>query len=263
MDEVEQFERALLELGGLMRALEDLASSVVLIGGQVLALEARRRGHSGAIAVKTETGEELTRGFTLEPDLLFDIEGTEFMAGRLPEVLKGRGYERVRQYRWSRRLQGLLFHVDLFASDEVEPGDLPTAMVPLPDARLVIKRARPATFDIQGTSLRIALPDVVGFLMMKTRARLQLRAHSHKDSFDIVAYVDWWARMPSWTPWSRRSPRGEASGVGSESFSSRARHLAFWMSWPMPPPSSPSSGRCWPGTWWTCSRRSEVLRRLE
>ncbi|WNG21742.1 hypothetical protein [Cystobacter fuscus] len=189
MDEVEQFEAVLRELGELMIDLGDLASSVVLIGGQVLALESRRRGHSGVIAVETETGEEVTRGFTFEPDLLFDLDGTEFMAGRLPEVLKQRGYERARQFRWSKKLQGLWVQLDLFAPEEVEPEDLPTAMTPLPDSRLVLRRARPITLIIQGTPLRISIPDAVGFLAMKTRAKLQLRPEGSKDSFDIFAYV--------------------------------------------------------------------------
>ncbi|EPX64222.1 hypothetical protein D187_005356 [Cystobacter fuscus DSM 2262] len=128
MEEVEQFEAVLRELGELMIDLGDLASSVVLIGGQVLALESRRRGQSGVIAVETETGEEVTRGFTFEPDLLFDLDGTEFMAGRLPEVLKERGYERARQFRWSKKLRGSWVQLDLFAPEEVEPDDLPTAI---------------------------------------------------------------------------------------------------------------------------------------
>jgi hypothetical protein len=189
MDEVEQFEAVLRELGELMLDLGDIASSVVLIGGQVLALESRRRGHSGVIAVETEAGEEVTRGFTFEPDLLFDLDGTEFMAGRLPEILKARGYERTRQFRWSKPLRGLSFHIDLFAPDEVDPDDLPTPMTLLPDARLVLRRPQRVTLNIGDTPLRIAIPDAVGFLAMKTRAKLQLRPQEHKDSFDIFAYV--------------------------------------------------------------------------
>lgn len=46
-EELQQFEAVLRELGELMLDLGDLSSRVVLIGGQVLALESRRRGGLG------------------------------------------------------------------------------------------------------------------------------------------------------------------------------------------------------------------------
>lgn len=189
MDELEQFEAVLQELGALMLDLGDLAANVVLIGGQALALESRRRGRTGVISVETDTGEVVTRGFTYEPDLLFDLDGTEFMAGRLPEILKERDYERVRQFRWSKPLGDTVVQIDLFAPEDVEPGDLPTPMTPLPDSSLVLRRRQRVDLSIGDTPLRIAIPDAVGFLAMKTRAKLQIRPDKNKDSFDIFTYV--------------------------------------------------------------------------
>jgi len=190
MDELEQFEAVLQELGELMLDLGDLASSVVLIGGQVLALEARQRGRSGIIEVETDTGDVVPRGFTLEPDLLFDLDGSEFTAGRLPEILRHRGYQRVlRGFRWSKSLGETFIHLDLFAPEGVEPGDLPTFMTPLPDASLVLRRRKRIELSVGGRALRIAIPDAVGFLAMKTRAKFELRPEETKDSFDIFAYV--------------------------------------------------------------------------
>jgi hypothetical protein len=190
MTDEERFEEVLRELGELLLDLGDLSSRAVLIGGQVLALESRRRGGTGVIAIKTETGTEVDRGFSYEPDLLFDLDGTEFMAERLPDVLKQRGYGRTREFRWSKKLgSGGDMHVDLFAPADVERSQLPTAMTPLPDARLALRRTQPVALSIGDTPLRILLPDAVGFLAMKVRAKLEQRPDAHKDSFDIFAYV--------------------------------------------------------------------------
>ncbi|WP_309891495.1 hypothetical protein [Archangium sp.] len=189
MDELAQFEAVLRELGELMLDLGDLASRVMLIGGQVLALEARKRGRSGIIEVETDTGDVVPRGFTLEPDLLFDLDGSEFTAGRLLEVLRERGYQRVRNYRWSKSLRETSVQLDLFAPEGVDPNELPTFMTPLPDANLVLRRRQRIELTIGGRALRIAIPDAVGFLAMKTRAKFELRPQETKDSFDIFAYV--------------------------------------------------------------------------
>jgi len=190
MDEdLQKFETVLQELGELMLDLGDLSSCVVLIGGQVLALESRKRGRSGMIEVETDTGEVVPRGFTFEPDLLFDLDGTEFPAGRLPEILHARGYQRVRQFRWLKSVGETSIYVDLFAPEGVDPSELPTPMTPLPDAHLVLRRRQHIELTIGDRSLRIAIPDAVGFLAMKTRAKLDQRPKETKDSFDIFAYV--------------------------------------------------------------------------
>lgn len=189
MTDDERFEEILRELGALLLDLGDLSTRAVLIGGQVLALESRQRGGTGVIAIKTDTGTEVDRGFSYEPDLLFDLDGTEFMAERLPQVLQQRGYRRTREFRWSKELDGGEMHLDLFAPADVERSQLPTAMTPLPDARLALRRSQPVALTIGDTPLRILLPDAVGFLAMKVRAKLEQRPAVHKDSFDIFAYV--------------------------------------------------------------------------
>ncbi|ADO67931.1 hypothetical protein [Stigmatella aurantiaca] len=52
MTELEHFEAVLRELAELLLDLGDLASRVVLIGGQVLALESRLQGGTGTITLK-------------------------------------------------------------------------------------------------------------------------------------------------------------------------------------------------------------------
>lgn len=94
MTDEERFDEILGELRELLLDLGDLSFSVMLIGGQVLALESRLRGGSGVISVETDTGIGVERGFSFEPDLLFDLDGSEFMAGRLLEVLGERGFKR-------------------------------------------------------------------------------------------------------------------------------------------------------------------------
>jgi hypothetical protein len=189
MTDAEKFEEVLCELGELLLDLGDLSSKAVLIGGQVLALESLRRGGPGVIAIKTDTGTEVDRGFSFEPDLLFDLDGTEFMAERLPEVLKLRGYSRTREFRWSRKLQGGEMHLDLFAPADVEQSQLPTPMTPLPDAPLAVRRSQRVFLRVGDTPLSILLPDAVGFLAMKERAKREQRPTATKDCFDMFAYV--------------------------------------------------------------------------
>ncbi|HEX8699310.1 MAG TPA: hypothetical protein VF815_10775 [Myxococcaceae bacterium] len=188
-EELQQFEAVLSELRELMLDLGDLSSRVVLIGGQVLALESRQRGGSGVIAAETSTGEVVQRGFTFEPDLLFNLDGHEFMAHRLTDVLTARGYQRARQTSWSKPLGKTFILIDLFAPEGVDLSDLPTPMTPLREAELVLQRSKAVDVPIGNARLRIAIPDPVGFLAMKTRAKLEIRPEKTKDSFDIFTYV--------------------------------------------------------------------------
>ena len=188
-EELQQFETILKELGELMLALGDLSQRIVLIGGQALALQSRAQGGTGLIAVETETGEVVQRGYTFEPDLLIDLEGAEFSAEHLPDILQQRGYQRTRGFRWSKPLGMTTIHLDLFASPEIDSDALPTSMTPLPDARLVLRRSQRIELTVGDTRLRIAIPDAVGFLTMKVRAKLEQRPEEHKDSFDIFTYV--------------------------------------------------------------------------
>jgi hypothetical protein len=189
MTEEERFDEILQELSDLMLDLGALSSKVMLIGGQVLALESRQQGGTGVIAIETDTGTVVERGFSYEPDLLFDIDGSDFLAERIPDVLRQRGYTRTRHFRWSRSLPGGQMDIDLFAPKDIDPQDLPTAMTPLPDARLALQHGHPASIRIAGRSLRILLPDAAGFLSMKERAKREQRPDKTKDCFDMFAYV--------------------------------------------------------------------------
>lgn len=188
-EEQQQFEAVLKELGELMLALGDLSQRIVLIGGQALALQSRAQGGTGLIAIETETGEVVQRGYTFEPDLLIDLEGVESTAERLTDILRQRGYERTRDFRWSRPLGTTTIHIDLFASPEIDRDALPTSMTRLPDARLVLRRSQRIELTVGDTPLRIAIPDAVGFLTMKVRAKLEQRPEESKDCFDIFTYV--------------------------------------------------------------------------
>ena len=73
MTDEEQLEAVLVELRALLREFRDLRHHVVLVGAQVLALEARRLGRTGAITVETPTGVVVGGRFSFEPDLLLDV----------------------------------------------------------------------------------------------------------------------------------------------------------------------------------------------
>ncbi|WP_408888510.1 hypothetical protein ACJ2CR_27240 [Myxococcus faecalis] len=191
MTDEERFDEILGELRELLLDLGALSTPVMLIGGQVLALESKRRGGSGVIAVETDTGVAVERGFSFEPDLLFDMDGSEFMAGRLPEVFSGRGFSRrSKGYRWSKDLpSGQRMDLDLFAPGDVEVDALPTQMTPLLDSRVALRRSQQVSLTVGGKSLAILLPDAVGFLTMKERAKREHRPEKSKDSFDMFVYV--------------------------------------------------------------------------
>jgi hypothetical protein len=190
MTELEQFEAVLRELAELLLDLGDLASRVLLIGGQVIALESRLQGGTGTIILKTNTGIEVDRGFSFEPDLLFELDGDYFAAERLPEVLTSRGYQKVRSFRWSKPLAGgSQMSIDLFSMPDVEQDVLPVQMTALPDAPLALKFKRRIEFRVGEIPLRLAVPDAAGFLAMKVRAKLEQRPNETKDCFDIFAYV--------------------------------------------------------------------------
>lgn len=191
--EREQFEAVLRELAELLLDLGDLQSRVVLIGGQVLAVESRVRGGDGVINVRTETGIDVLRGFSMEPDLLFDIDEETFESERLPEVLKLRGYERMRDFRWGKPLPegnaGQRVEIDLFRRPDVDESVLPTAMTEVPDAPLVLRQHARIELTVAGLKVAIKVPAPVAFLQLKIRAKTEQRPGETKDSFDIYAYV--------------------------------------------------------------------------
>ncbi|RKH61793.1 hypothetical protein [Corallococcus llansteffanensis] len=191
MTEEKRFEEILGELGALMLHLELFSFRVLLIGGQVLALESRQRGGTGVISIATDTGTMVDRGFSFEPDLLIDLDGTGPTDDQLPRILEQRGYKMLnRGFRWSKDLPGGPMRLDLFApSEDVTSADLPMHMTLLPDSRLALRRRQRVELTIGGKTVGIHLPDAAGFLAMKERAKREQRPEKAKDSFDMFAYV--------------------------------------------------------------------------
>lgn len=191
MTDEERFDEILGELREFLLDLADLSSSVMLIGGQVLAMESRRQGGTGVISVETDTGTVVERGFSFEPDLLFDLDGSEFMAERLLEVLRERNFKKeTRDFRWSKTLpSGQVMDLDLFAPEGSEVSERLTRMTPLPDARIALRRSQRISLKVDGKSLSILLPDAAGFLTMKERAKREQRPEKTKDCFDMFVYV--------------------------------------------------------------------------
>jgi hypothetical protein len=142
------------------------------------------------ITLKTGTGIEVDRGFSYEPDLLFELEGDEFTAERLPEVLKARDYQRFRDYRWSKPLSsGVMMDLDVFSMPGVAQDELPVPMTVLPDAQLALKHKRTIEIKVGNLPLSLAVPDAAGFLAMKVRAKLEHRPKSSPGVRDVLEYA--------------------------------------------------------------------------
>ncbi len=218
MNEAEHFERILEELAGLIGDLGDLATHMVLIGGQVLALESKSAGGDGSIRMMTPTGIELERGFSLEPDLLFDVEAAGFQADRLPEILKERGYQRTRGYRWGRDIGDYRVEIDLFVPPETEPSFQPTGMTHLAGGSRVAAVSRRLQIELHsGRVLQVSVPDPVGFMETKVEA-MNVRNEA-KDAFDLYAYVH---------QQSADEIRAALDGAGSEGTRLRSRLKAHF-----------------------------------
>jgi len=127
MTDVERFETVLRELGALWLRLGDLAEHLMVIGGQVIALESRSRGGDGVIEVETSVGPKVIRGYSFDLDLLYDGEGG-WMSERLPEVLRSCGFERSTSFRWTKSVGTERVDIDLLVAPNAEEADLPTPM---------------------------------------------------------------------------------------------------------------------------------------
>lgn len=183
MSDFERFETVLRELAELWLRLGDLAHHMLVIGGQVIALEARRRGGDGVIRVETPVGPVVERGYSLDLDLLYDGEAA-WCAERLPEVLRSCGFVRSTSYRWTKLVGGQRVDIDLLASPGAEPDQLPVAMTRVPGGDVAFRR--PRTVDLRA-ALSVAVPSPLGFLALKVAAK-KLRPEKTKDCFDLYAY---------------------------------------------------------------------------
>ncbi len=184
VSDLERLERVLSELGELWLRLGDLAEHVMVIGGQVIALESRTRGGDGVIEVETSVGPKVVRGYSFDLDLLYDGEAG-WMGERLPQVLRSCGFERSTSFRWTKQVGAERVDIDLLVAPSTEPEDLPTPMTVVPGGDLAILRPR----RVQLTPvLQVAIPSTLGFLALKVEAK-KLRPRATKDTFDLLAYV--------------------------------------------------------------------------
>ncbi len=186
MTDDDAFTAILEELWRLRLDFADLRDGVVLIGGHVVALHARIATGSAAIQTTTENGVTITRGYTHEPDLLFEVEGDEFGLERIPEALREREYKPVRTFRWARQLKELRVELDLFQPID---GALPIAATTLPEASAALRRTLELRIDLGGVPTVWRVPDAFGFMTLKVQAKLVHRPTSTKDCFDLFTYV--------------------------------------------------------------------------
>jgi hypothetical protein len=191
MTDQERFLLVIEELRELLSRLGDLAGHVVVVGGQVIALEALASGEEGRVRVETGTGTVVDRGFTFEPDLLIDTYEMERYGDALAHVLRELGFHRTgRSYRWAKSARGVEVEIDLFAPPDADEDTLPTPMTKLPGGDLALARATRLTLSVGGRNFEVAVPDPVSFMMMKTIAKKELRPTDTKDTFDLFVYVE-------------------------------------------------------------------------
>ncbi len=188
-EEERRVHRALAGLQDLFSRLYGLETHAVLIGGQVLALELLARGQPGELAVESRTGIKVSRGYTLEADLLFDLDRLPGPSDDLPDRLRRAGFGRTRDFRWERTRGDFHFAVDLFRA----PGttDPPTAMTEAAEGGFALNHCHSLVLDLEGRPLTVRVPDGPAFIAMKLAARPLRKTASEraKDSFDLYAYA--------------------------------------------------------------------------
>src|SRR5437773_12464903 len=118
--ESEQFEAVLDELRALVSGFQMIGVGVVLVGGQVLSLESRAAGGDGVIEVRTPTDIVVRRGYSMEPDLLFDIDEAAARADAILDVLRRRDFKRVMMHRWRKETPAGEVLADLFVSPDAD-----------------------------------------------------------------------------------------------------------------------------------------------
>ncbi len=189
MTEAERFAVVLDELGALLNRLDGL-SEVVLIGGQVLAVEQVAASQDPVLEVETDTGQRVVRGYSFDPDLLVESVDPQESArwDELPHLLREAGYRRGgRAFQWEKQVGEVYVRLDLFTP---EGGPIPsTEMTPLPRGEEVLRRAVELRLRLGNRDVRIRTPSIVDFVLMKLDATRIRRPPSAKDAFDLYAYV--------------------------------------------------------------------------
>lgn len=189
IDEAAQFEIVLDELRGVLIDFTTIGVSAMLVGGQVLAVESKAAGGDGVIEVRTPTDVAVQRGFSMEPDLLIDVDEAASRVDAIVDILKERRFKRIKTYRWAKQVPTGEVLLDLFMPPDADEANNPAGFTRLPMGDIALLRPRTIQVHLKSGILDVAVPDVVGFLAMKLEAKLKLRPTESKDSFDIYAYV--------------------------------------------------------------------------
>lgn len=183
-----RFDAVLDELRVLMNDFIAIGIRVVLVGGQVLAVEQKEIGGTGVIEVRTPTNVVVTRGFSLEPDLLIDVDEAANRVDAIGDAFRRCGFKRVKTGRWCKQTHMGDVLVDIFIPADADKLNDPGA-VRLPHGETALLKPRRVRVHLARGILEIDVPDPVGFLAMKLEAKLRLRPTETRDSFDMYAYV--------------------------------------------------------------------------
>lgn len=189
MTERERFDLVLEELGLLLSRLGWLCD-VVLIGGQALAVEQVAAGQEPILRIETDTGQRLDRGYSFDPDLLFEpIDPEESNRwDELPHLLRDAGYRHgPRGFQWEKQVGEVYVRLDLFIPDGAPTPA--TEMTRLPRGEEVLARANEVRLRVGARELKLKTPSIVDFVMLKLDATRIRRPRSFKDAFDLYAYV--------------------------------------------------------------------------
>lgn len=147
----------------------------------------------------------IDRGYSFEPDLLLDFDAAGNRATEFEIVLKDRKLQKIKTYRW-RSLGSPAIELDFFKAHDADDANVALGATPIKDSELVLSRAQPIEVIAGSDSFKIRVPDPLGFIAMKLRAKLEYRPTEDKDSFDIVAYV--YLKTPALVRESLGSSRG-------------------------------------------------------
>ncbi len=127
LDEAAQFEVVLDELRDLLSHLTMIGVSPMLVGGQVLAVEGKAAGGDGVIEVRTPTDVVVRRGFSMAPDLLFDVDEAGPRSDAIIDILRQRGFRRVKTYRWAKAMPTGEVLLDLFMPPDADDANDPVS----------------------------------------------------------------------------------------------------------------------------------------
>jgi len=171
--EAERFAVVLDEPGSLLSRL-DGPCEVVVIGGQVLAIEQVAASQDPVLQVETDTGQRVVRGHSFDPDLLIESVDPEESArwDELPHLLREAGYRRGgRAFQWEKQVGEVYVRPDLFTP---EGGPLPpTELTPLPRGEAVLRRATEHRLHLATRDVRIRTPSIVDFLVLLPEQHLR------------------------------------------------------------------------------------------